>query len=295
MEIDQLQYFLDIADTLSFSEAAKKNHISQPAISNSIVSLERQLNTKLFNRDTHSVTLTQDGRILQQYAKDILRSFEIASSKIRNTSSYQGQVIMSITSGLQTEIADCIESFMKTYPGISLNTRFNMSFAISMADSTNEICFGYIFGNSYENTKHRIYKLKDDKLILAYPLKWFENESFNLNKLGDRPYFIINSLLNKDLYNAEHMICEAYGFYPKVRGYCDTDEILLNYVNKGIGFGIIPSSSLTEEKYHGVGQYEFTGELSELEFCCSVQKGDGNFAVELFLDILNKKYGFYEK
>ena len=69
MEIEQLKYFVDVSNTLSFSEAAKKKFISPPAISNSISSLEKQLNAKLLRRDTHSVSLTKKGIIFKQYAE----------------------------------------------------------------------------------------------------------------------------------------------------------------------------------------------------------------------------------
>jgi DNA-binding transcriptional LysR family regulator len=50
MRLEQLQYVIEIADSGSISAAAERLHVSQPSISQSIASLERELNTKIFKR-----------------------------------------------------------------------------------------------------------------------------------------------------------------------------------------------------------------------------------------------------
>ena len=70
MDFKQLEYFLETADAKCISKAAKKLFVTQPAISQSIKSLERELDTKLFNREGANIVLTNSGEIFYKYARD---------------------------------------------------------------------------------------------------------------------------------------------------------------------------------------------------------------------------------
>lgn len=76
MEIRQIYYVLEVAKQKSFSGAAKALFITQPAISQQISALENELQTKLFHRDTHSVTLTEDGERFCEYGRKILEAVD---------------------------------------------------------------------------------------------------------------------------------------------------------------------------------------------------------------------------
>lgn len=69
MNINQIQYFLAIVKTKSFSEAAYELFISQSSISKQIKALEEELNISLFNRGSGQRTLTPAGKIFYRYAK----------------------------------------------------------------------------------------------------------------------------------------------------------------------------------------------------------------------------------
>ena len=74
MEIRQLKYFLKVAETLNFSEASRCLFITQSTLSQQISKLEFELGQQLFERDSHSVVLTEAGRELQKYARDTINS-----------------------------------------------------------------------------------------------------------------------------------------------------------------------------------------------------------------------------
>lgn len=69
MELRQLKYFLMVAKTLSFSEAAKRLYITQGTLSQQIKQLEDELGFQLFSRTSHSVALTEAGEKLLPAAK----------------------------------------------------------------------------------------------------------------------------------------------------------------------------------------------------------------------------------
>lgn len=71
MTFQQLLYFQSVADSLSFSKAAKECFVSQTAISRQIRQLEQEMDLRLFDRDTTHVTLTSAGRYFFQQAQQI--------------------------------------------------------------------------------------------------------------------------------------------------------------------------------------------------------------------------------
>ena len=72
MNFDQLRYVITVAEEKSFSIAAKKLYITQPSLSQSISSLEQELNTSLFFRTTNIVELTYSGEEFVKMAQQIL-------------------------------------------------------------------------------------------------------------------------------------------------------------------------------------------------------------------------------
>lgn len=74
VEIRSLRHFVAVADTLNFRIAGERLHLTQPALTRSIASLERELGVRLFDRDTRGVALTTDGAQLLERARNILAS-----------------------------------------------------------------------------------------------------------------------------------------------------------------------------------------------------------------------------
>ncbi|MBQ2584747.1 MAG: LysR family transcriptional regulator [Erysipelotrichaceae bacterium] len=72
MEIRNLRYFLAVAREENMSKAAASLHISQPALSKAIRSLEEELDKKLFLRHSFSIELTDEGVLLRDRAEDLV-------------------------------------------------------------------------------------------------------------------------------------------------------------------------------------------------------------------------------
>ena len=71
MNLKQLEAFVQVSESGSFSKAAKELFLTQPTISAHISSLEKELNVRLFIRNTKEVSLSDDGKDLYRYAKQI--------------------------------------------------------------------------------------------------------------------------------------------------------------------------------------------------------------------------------
>src|SRR5579864_6145693 len=77
MDLVWLEDFLAIAEEGGFSRAAQRRHVTQPALSRRIRSLEEWLGTPLFERATHTITLTPAGESFRPVAEDVLRRVQV--------------------------------------------------------------------------------------------------------------------------------------------------------------------------------------------------------------------------
>jgi len=82
MELRHLRYFRAVAESKGFREAARRLHVVQPALSQTVSDLERELGVRLLTRNSRSVRLTSEGEVFLKEAKEILahadRSVELA-------------------------------------------------------------------------------------------------------------------------------------------------------------------------------------------------------------------------
>ena len=88
MRIEQLQYFLDICKTQSINESAKRLHISQPALTKSIQTLEKELGVVLFERSNKGIYPTSIGQSFLPYAEKASNSFNDAMHFINKLTSF---------------------------------------------------------------------------------------------------------------------------------------------------------------------------------------------------------------
>src|SRR5690606_9594736 len=83
MNINQLKYFVALAEELSFTRAAQRLHISQPPLSKQIALLEEELSVRLFDRSSRHVELTDAGRVYLYEVKAILARLNRAKARAR--------------------------------------------------------------------------------------------------------------------------------------------------------------------------------------------------------------------
>jgi LysR family hydrogen peroxide-inducible transcriptional activator len=84
MELHQLRYFCAAAEASSFTRAAQREHVSQPSLSQQIIKLEDELNTRLFERLGRKVRLTAAGERFIAHARNILREVTAARSDVQD-------------------------------------------------------------------------------------------------------------------------------------------------------------------------------------------------------------------
>ena len=86
MNTFQISCFLAVAEHLNFARAAEQLHVTQPAVTQQIHSLEKELGVSLFARTTRSVRLTQEGRLFLQDARQLFHLANRAKARFQNAS-----------------------------------------------------------------------------------------------------------------------------------------------------------------------------------------------------------------
>ena len=122
MEIHQLRYFVAVAEEGSFSRAAAKVRVAQPSLSQQIRKLEAEVGQPLFDRLPRSVVLTEAGRCLIDYARQILASIGDAR---RCVDEFKDEVAGRLAVGAIPTIApyvlpELVGKFQKHYPEVTL-------------------------------------------------------------------------------------------------------------------------------------------------------------------------------
>lgn len=118
MEIRVLRYFLMVAREENITKAAELLHITQPTLSRQLMQLETELGTKLFERSSHNIRLTEDGMLLKRRAQELV---QLADKTEREFKRGEEQISGSIaigggeTNNVQV-IADIIRKFQAEYP-----------------------------------------------------------------------------------------------------------------------------------------------------------------------------------
>ena len=100
MNLRRLKYFVKIVDIGSLTQAAEVLHIGQPALSQQVATLEREMDQQLLIRTKRGVTPTEAGKILYAHARTILRQCEQAQLAVHNVGqTLQGQVSIGLAPG----------------------------------------------------------------------------------------------------------------------------------------------------------------------------------------------------
>ena len=126
MEINNLQTFVAVAETGSFSQASEQLFLTQPAISKRIAALEEELGTSLFDRIGRKISLTEAGQALLPRARSILLEVEDSRRAISNLSGHIGGKLSIGTShhiGLH-RLPPVLRQFSKTCPEVKLDIHF---------------------------------------------------------------------------------------------------------------------------------------------------------------------------
>lgn len=126
MDIASLRAFVTVADSGSFSTAAERLHLTQPAISKRVAVLEAELDIRLFDRLGRAVRLTEAGNVLLPRALRILAEVDDSRRALRNLSgSVTGPLTLATSHHIGLHrLPPVLRTFTARYPQVRLDMRF---------------------------------------------------------------------------------------------------------------------------------------------------------------------------
>ena len=244
----QIDYFLAVAQYLSFTEAAKMLYTSQPSVSKQISILEKQIGRDLFYRTKRSVHLTPAGEVLLKELTGINEQIDQAIQAAKDCSLCQHSTInIGCLDAFDTGIflRQFVNKFKCEHKNINLNFErhsfkvlrekllngsldliFTLSFEI---DSTQDLNYKTIF-----NTHSSIVMSKDDPLA--------EKEEVTVADLIEKDFVMISREESPHGFDGVVGLCKRFGFTPKIVKQLPNIESILLCVEAGMGVTILDST-----------------------------------------------------
>lgn len=151
MELRQLRYFVTVAKTLNFSEAAKSLFITQGTLSQQIKQLEDELGSELFVRSSHSVSLTEAGMEMLPLAQHALKDSSECFQRISDLKKgVTGTLNIGLTTSFRGILNNALKVYLKQYPNVKLQIIYSsIGELITMLDE-HEIDFFIAFKSAVQ-------------------------------------------------------------------------------------------------------------------------------------------------
>ena len=293
MDISQLKYFISVAQTLNFSEAARRNGLTQPSISHHIFELERQLGCQLFVRSRRNVVITEQGRAFLPYAVEIVDTAEKAAFQLQKfESGAMGHVsIASLTTSSQI-LAHCLEVFSARFPNITIDITFTSGGSQVMAMNESKYDFHFAVeemvpaGDSFEHLN----TITDRLCVAFHDSNPLAEEELDFSKLRDQRFIAVSENDGPALYKEIMKVCHARGYEPRTFHQFDRAEAVLLSVSAGLGISIIPEA-LTKVFYSDHCVFKrIDGDDALRQYVVAWRRDISTPAARLFLDVVRELY-----
>jgi len=170
MQLQDLAVFATVAAERSFSKAAKKLHRTQPAVSQAVKRLEDELGDRLFDRSSRDGTLTEAGRLLQDYAGRLLTLASDAEQAVRELQEVRrGRVVIGANEAAVHSLLPALAAFGAAHPRILVDIRRMASRHIPAAILDRTMDFGVITFPPPERALQAVSLGHDELVMLAHP------------------------------------------------------------------------------------------------------------------------------
>src|SRR5271169_1161082 len=169
MDLQSLRIFLAVAHERSFSRAAAKVHRTQPAVSQAVKRLEADLGEELFDRTSKSGTLTDAGKVLQNYGQRLVRlaeETELAMRELRDLR--RGRVLIGANEAAVHTLLPLIARFRQRYPDIAADVRRVPARQIAVEVQQGSLDFGALTFRPSETGLLEV-PVGSDELVLLLP------------------------------------------------------------------------------------------------------------------------------
>ena len=241
----QLRYFVAVADAQSFTEAARRLHVSQPALSYQIKRLENELGARLFDRTSRHVSLTVDGRTFLPLAQGVLakvaEALQIMEERLGVVT---GDVALGVIPSVGSSVVPALlASFGRNFPGIvvRLVEAGSQELEREVLDGTIDCAIVTV---PVTPAALEISPLMTEELLLTVPPghDLARRSSVRLAELEEESFIVLGGSFTLSTYVLD--ACRRAGFEPRVAYEAGGLEMIKGLVRHELGIAILPRLAL---------------------------------------------------
>ena len=255
MELYIMRYVLAVAEYRNFSLAAQACHVGQPALSQQIAKLEKELGVALFQRNARGAVLTEAGQAFVLRAREILQLSDALKSEMSTFAGLRrGTLNLGVITSLQCiDFGGLLSGFCSTYPGISINIVQGGTHELlrQLTERKLDIAFvnrpvsGIPAGITFQSLGKDIYHLAvPDEHPLA------GKEQVSLTDFRDSPFIFhqTGQVAAQLCLNA----CRDAGFEPNIVCRSSSPTMGLYMVRGGLGVALLPAEEFRARALDGI-------------------------------------------
>lgn len=175
MDLRQLRYFSAVAKHGSISIAAQAVHIAQPALTRQIQALEEELGTRLFERTTRGVKLTDAGSQLLLDASKLLDDAAAAIERAQRAGRGESghlSIALPVMQNLAPTIADVLKKYRKEVPGVGITLHHLLSDVQLGQIADGQLDAGFLLFRPPDDPSFEGIPVFSERMLLAYPADW---------------------------------------------------------------------------------------------------------------------------
>lgn len=285
LELRQLHVFLAAAKELHFSRAAQRLHVSQPALSQQIRVLERNLGATLFSRSSRMVELTPAGTALLEAAPRVLFEAERAQQRVREAANgtVGRLVIASVGTALASITPPVLRAMRLRFPELRLEISQMDTAAQLTALGDHRIDVGLVRG-PVTGPLLTTERLVEEPLLVALPADHplTELEYIPPKALTDEPFVLWPRALGIEFFDTIISYCRRNGFSPRIELEGNDIETQLGLVAAGLGVSLQPAY-YTNLRRVGVEFRPLQGDTPKIELRIAWRTEDRSPAVAHFV------------
>jgi DNA-binding transcriptional LysR family regulator len=170
MDLYQLEAFVAVAQERSFSRAALRLHRTQSAVSQTIGKLEETIGEKVFERSSRDGTLTAAGKVLLEYAEELLNLRERATDAITELRSlHEGKLTVAANEFTSLCLLPALHLYHRMHPSIKIQVQRSLAGNVPRLILTHQVEFGVLsFKPEDEQLSSTIF-YRDELVFVVYP------------------------------------------------------------------------------------------------------------------------------
>lgn len=256
LSLYKLEIFAAVVQEGSFSAAAKRLFITQPAVSQHIQDLETVLGTTLINRHRRGAVLTEAGRTLYDYTSKILELVAQAEAAVTDVERLaSGQITIGATPGISSYLLpEWVSKFRQRFPNLAISLQTNITTDIANGVTNNSLNLGFVEGELDGVATQHLGRLILREIVLLVVLH-------PNHPLAQRASILPESLNNQPLLTRQphsrtrvwiDSLLARYQIKPQIVGEYDNLEAIKQSVLANTGITILPDYSIEREVSMGL-------------------------------------------